>query len=131
MKTFHLLKGIGMAVVILFSAISHLYSQERSDEDWKLVDTSNEIEIYVQFADCDGESIYLFKLVNTSDIDKSVTLTIDIQPEPAYGPATFEQFIPANDQSTQSCDEADMRLTRMLPYTDELLSEIDVELTIN
>jgi hypothetical protein len=120
-----------MAAVILFFALSHLYSLGQSDEDWKLVDTSNEIEIYVQFAECDGESIYLFKLVNTSDIDKSVKLTVDIEPEPTFGPITFEQVIPANDQTTQSCDEADMRLPRMFPYTDELLSEIDVELTIN
>jgi hypothetical protein len=120
-----------MAMVFLLFTLSHLFSQNQSDDDWKLVSSSNEIEIYVQFVECDGESIYLFKLVNTSDIDKSVKLTVEIQPEPSYGPITFEQVIPANDQTTQSCDEADMRLPRMFPYTEELLSNIDVELTIN
>jgi hypothetical protein len=120
-----------MAVVILFSALSHLYSQSQSDQDWQLVETSNEIEIYIQAAECNDKPVYLFKLVNTSDVEKNFTLTIDILLEPAYGEYSITLTIPANVQSTQSCDDKTLKLPRMVPFTDELVSNIDVELTIN
>ncbi len=130
MKTSTYLKRIGITLMFLFFGTSFVFSQNQSISDWNLLSSTNDFEVYVQLTECEGQSVYFFKIENGSNVDQNVKLTIDIVTEPAYGPMSFEQKLSANSHSGEICRNSDLILHRSIPADQKSLDNIDIQLTI-
>ena len=129
MKLIRTITAFGAIGCIALMSLSFTLSEISGEDNWTLVKATGEINVYGQVTECSGQEVYLFKLENLSKESKTVSITIDIPNQYAYGPQTFEQVVESGKSTVENCEEAKMKLPKMNQNDKNSLDGIKIQLT--
>ena len=130
MKKIIYLRHIGL--IILLSVASLSFSQNNlqipANDGWTLLKSTTNAEVFVKVTECQGESFYLFKVINLSSEVISFKMTADIENEPAYGPFTFDVKLSGYSESDSRCEHSIYKLSNQMEVAPELINSIKITL---
>jgi hypothetical protein len=129
MKLIRTLTAFGAIGCIALMSLSFTLSETKGEDNWTLVKSSSEINVYGQVTQCDGQAVYLFKLENLSQKSQTVSVTIDIPNQYAYGPQTYEEILESGKSTVENCEEAKMKLPRVNQDDNNSLDGIKIQVT--
>jgi len=118
--------AIGIFALMSFS---FTLNEINSEDEWTLLKATSEINVYGQATQCGEQAFYLFKIENVSRESKTVSITIDIPNQYAYGPQTFEQVLASGKSTVEKCEEAKMKLPKVNQDDNNSLDGIKIQLT--
>ena len=129
MKTTNLLKFLGALSIFALISLSFTWAEKANENDWTLLKSQDNVNVYGMITDCEQQSIYLFKVENLSSASLNATLTIGVPTEPAYGSKTFKVVVASKSSTTPLCSESELRMPKMNKASGSL-NELTINLTV-